>query len=116
MLLLQALTGWCCHRPYDVNLGTPTAQQVALCTDCCHHPSPQPPVRPANCPKCMGVCTYVPPQKTLIDSPQLTVLCDVTAAIGVADFARTSRPDRPWGQLTPEPPLRLHLLHQILLI
>lgn len=115
MLLIQALTGLCCHRPYNVSLGVPAARQAADCANCCRHHS-EPPERPVKCSKCMGVCTYVPPQRTEIDSHQSTALGDVADEVGVADFSGTSQPDRPWGLLKLEPPLRLHLMHQILVV
>ena len=68
--------------------------------------------------QCQGVCTYLPVQKTQLDKSQLDVPMDFAAIVPAtcdaqiaAEFCVAHSLDVPL-----EPPLRLHLLHQILLI
>ena len=116
LLLVQALTGWCCHRPGGANLAVPTTHVVACCSHCCQPRPAQRPVLPVKCQQCSGVCTYVPTQKMQIDGPQLIVPVDVVPALAAVDFSLASRFTRLRGPSDLEPPLRLHLLHQILLV
>jgi hypothetical protein len=65
------------------------------------------------------VCIYVPSQKVQLDSPELIVPLDFVAVLtAFSDMQQAST--APWeisrGPTAVSPPLRLHLLHQILLI
>jgi len=91
---------------------------------CCEHRSPTAdgqrpsPDRPCDCQLNGGGCDYLPPQKTLLDAWQLLSPLDAVAL--ASPSCQDSLPGRLWqragGRGDPEPPLRLHLLHQILLI
>jgi hypothetical protein len=69
--------------------------------------------------ECRGFCTFVPAPTTQIDSPQdhvaLDVVVDVVAVLDGQVLSSGS-----WELLGARhdhaPPLRLHLLHQLLLI
>jgi hypothetical protein len=64
----------------------------------------------------MGVCTYVPPEKTQLDNPELVVPLNSVAVVGVAHLPHTTRSGPSEIQLRLEPPLPIHLMHQILLV
>ena len=116
LLLVQSLSGWCCHRPGSANLALPMSQVIAGCPHCCQPRPAQPPAFPVKCQECFGVCTYVPPQKAQFDSPQLVVPANIVPAVVAADLSLASRNTQLGGPSELEPPLRLHLMHQILLV
>jgi hypothetical protein len=116
MLLLQAVTGWCCHRPVNANLGVRTAPVAACCADCTPACPAKSPATPRHSPQCLGVCTYVLAEKSQIDGPQSVVARDFLLVTSVVDSSLTGHLERSWSAIELMPPLRLHLLHQIILI
>lgn len=97
------------------------ARAAACCHDC--HPTndeqPQPPA-PCKCNlECHGVCTYLPPQKTQLDSNTVARAFDVVPPpLDPVDHAALRA--IPW-ELVSDPgesiaTLRIHLLHQVFLI
>ena len=126
MLLIQALTGWCWHCPCAC---APAQQSAAVVSDdgccCCERENFDTPVHPGpTAPdkarlQCHGICVYVSPDQATIDGPHLVRACDVPVpaatwglqldGVGLA-WAIAHEP------LKSGPPLRLHLLHEIILI
>lgn len=117
--------GWCCHPASEcARFGQQAEASAVAATTCCdnckHEASPQDsPSAPCECDSdCMGICKSVPATKVQLDSQQVLrydialVGCEAKGiAAGLLPFfsARVS-------VLGSEPPLRLHLFHQILLI
>ena len=137
-LIVHAVLGCCWHHAHDCvrcdnpiahvpGLTAKTSDQVACCKH--HHGAgpeasegqqEQPSQEPCKCRfECRGVCAYLPPQKTQIDSPELVVAFDY-AIVAPMRAGVPIAPALSWelaGNLANvEPPLRLHLLHQMLLI
>jgi len=118
MLLLHAVLGCCWHHAHRCEHRLASAQPA----DCCHHlpqdGDGQPENNPHSCPgECEGSCVYVVPGKVQIEAPQWTSI-DFLAVLPLLA-------DEPWEAATsweaacsvPDfaPPLRRHLLHQVLL-
>ena len=124
MLLIHALVGCCRHHEH--NCCESTIERDSLAAGCCHddhasgdheHEAPTPPGQ--NTFGCQGVCTYLPPQKVLIDAPQLVNSIDFLAIVPTTANGYAAAGtfwDRTRVAQAPEPPLRLHLLHQIILV
>lgn len=121
-LVMQAMTGWCCRRPcleeaHQVELvAQKTACRCHECGDTTSHPQP---AKPCSCNECHGFCTYVPPEKFPAETLQVSPGFDVLAVSPATITAQTLSAD--WFvthcQYSPTPPpLKLHLLHQILVI
>lgn len=65
------------------------------------------------------MCTYLPSEKTVLNSSELVVPADmvaVPAAFSDVQLTAASLSGVSRGPTSVRPPLRLHLLHQILLI
>jgi hypothetical protein len=126
LLLIQVSTGWCWHGADGcADCHDPTVQRVAATIGCeddhCksyeHRDESPDPCRDES--ECHGVCTYVPSHETRLDMAQLAVSFDIMPfALIVADHGILS--GTTWERAShfdfSEPPLRLHLLHQLLLI
>jgi hypothetical protein len=127
MLLIHAMAGCCRHHGCHVASCDVAVEKVCRTDDCCHRkhsPCDQPterPLRPENCTfDCHGVCTYVPPQKTLVEKPHSTIALDFLPAdpaladssLVIAGSLRESTDGCP----APGLPLHLHLMHQVLLV
>lgn len=119
LLFLQAVSGWCWQCPHDcMPCGDRVAQPTKSCSHDCDHE--QQSEGPCKCNlECHGICTYLQPEKTQVDSPVELVSWDIVAITTAStDLAHGSA--LAWelaqsrGEL--EPPLRLHLFHQVLLI
>ena len=124
MLLIHSLIGCCWHHGHAC---AERQETVAIHADCCHdhdgesHDDNEAPARHHNCElKCQGVCTYLPTQKIVIDAQQLLNSIDYVAVVlatansysaSAASFWERSRVTR-----ASKPPLRLHLLHQVILV
>ncbi len=127
MLLVHALVGCCRHPEHSHTSCENTEFSDSLATDCCRHdhePSShkdEQPFSPCDCQfKCKALCIFLPPEKTLVDARQ-TVLCiDVVAIASCAANGYAPSAHRYWSAESVlhglEPPLRLHLLHQIILV
>jgi hypothetical protein len=116
LLFIHTVFGCCWHHARC------STAAVAEPVHCCHHHQHDSPSghrqKPCNCNvQCEGTCNYVVPQKVKVEAPQwfttdvLVVLpslagCHMDAASSWQ--AVSSLPD--WV-----PPLRTHLLHQVLL-
>ena len=125
LLLIQAVSGWCWHPARDcTGLGL-SAAPVAWTVRCCNcdregAKEEEPSQAPCRCRlECSGICTYVPPVKTQIDAPQLVVDFDhlaISPALADSQAVSTNWTQVAYGASELAPPLRLHLLHQTLLI
>jgi hypothetical protein len=113
-LLVHAVLGCCWHSRCD--------QQQTKGAACCKHHEhcqDQEPAKPCKCRvECHGVCTYLPTQKVQVDTPEVVVPFDFVATLSFAVGADLASALREAVYLPDdiEPPLRLHLAHQVLLI
>jgi hypothetical protein len=127
LVLSQAVSGWCCHRPchcLDGEAAESSADAFDGCghSDCCHDDHESLILNASShcqCHECQGFCTYVSGAKLQIARPHTAVGFD--AALTTAAAAQTQLAATQWSQTTATrvhlgPPLRLHLLHQSLLI
>ena len=130
LLLIHALFGWCWHHGHAWTAClVPGCElvKVTLCTGHGHAGKDQTDEgnrgqhqRPSPVEKCPSVCTFLPVGKThtetlLLKAPfELGALYVLPAPVSADCLTGT------WngvtGPLEPQPPVRLHLLHQILLI
>ena len=119
LLLIQAMLGLCWHPSRDCACleSSVSTVTVGCCNDQCEGTRDE---EPCNCQlECSGICTFIPPEKTRIDSPEL--------AVGLHHLAMSSTPaesqgvSASWAEVAygpPElkPPPRLHPLPQNLFI
>jgi hypothetical protein len=123
-LLIHAAYGCCWHHAHGEAPCDHTIVAAIAPADCCEQPvtpvDGNQPHSPGDHQRdCQGVCTYLPTQKTQLDFPTVFASIDLVAtpagnddgelfALGVSGVVHHPR--------SFEPPLRLHLLHQQLLI
>ena len=125
-LLMHAVLGCCWHHGHASSC-CDQSQSAQVAQNCCHHhddvgcdddhdePAPTP---CKGGPHCHGVCNYLPVQKTQLDPVQLAAPLDFAVAVlhsSDAHFVAAHGFEHLY-ELDTGPPLRLHLLHQILLI
>lgn len=125
LLLIQPVTGWCWHAPDDCANGRcSTVLRVAAKCSCqdsrckpCRHSDDS--SAPCGKSECQGFCTYVASQETRIDMSTAAVSFNI-AAILLTQAGHQLTSAIAWERAChfaiSEPPLRLHLLHQLLLI
>jgi len=124
LLLIQAFTGWCWHCPHDQarknGCGSHALTATDSCDHDCHHDADdQCSDGPCKCQlECQGFCTYLPTDKAHVDSPLLVVPFEFAALQLSSSSAQLVGLywERSRDPVLHEPPLRLHLLHQIMLI
>ena len=123
LLLIQAVSG-SCWQPARACVGLQTAADLACTHKCCDSGcedsgEDKPSQDPCKCRlECSGICTFLAPEKPQIDSAQLSVAFDYPAAHSAladrqADYGFGTAVAL--GAAEFQPPLRLHLLHQVLL-
>lgn len=95
--------------------------RLAAAGSCCrdrdcdeHQGSPQQPLKCRG--ECGGICSYLPPQRTLFDAFALDVSLARQVEAASVNFITAATTFAPFGQSRYGPPLPLHLLHQRLLI
>ena len=131
-LAIHALLGCCWHRVQPCTHGdcvTASDSQATVSDpqgkDCCkhQHDSKGPSEKrsgPCECQfECQGVCTFLPSQKTMIEASPLVIPFSFVAFAATLTDGRwesTFRWEPLCGFHESEPSLRLHLLHQMLLI
>ena len=122
LLFIQAASGWCWQPRRDCwQCSIPVAKVSQPCCghDCEGGQGKQPQAPCDHKLECHGICTYVLPERTQIDSSDSVASLDFVAVHATAAIALTTDVVR-WelGQcsLDSKPPLRLHLYHQVLLI
>ena len=124
VLLIQALTGWCCSHACACSNSTNRVSICAVpvnqcCGKCEKRTVPAKPAKPCKCQECHGLCTYLPTQKTHRDSAKIASPFDLAesmswCALPTGDVIPRSTLELSTSHLAQ--PLRLHLLHQIFLI
>ena len=124
LLLLHAAFGCCWHHTHHYLGCEGTSQTAATPVACCQHDCDETqqdrPLEPCRCNvECHGVCTYLPTQKVFIDGPQLVIPFDGVACLfssTQANLAAAANGEAVCDPVSSEPRLRIHLLHQIMLI
>ncbi len=124
LLLIQAVSG-SCWQPTRACIGLETARGVASTHSCCEtgcedEGEGNSTEGPCGCDlECSGICTYLGSEKIDFDSAQLIVAFAhalVQSALADSQSVPTNWTQILCGTSEIEPPLRLHLLHQTLLI
>lgn len=122
LLFIHTVFGCCWHHAHSY--APPEHAAIHKASHCCHHHEHSAGSKHDETPcqdrlECHGTCTYVAPQKVQIDSPVATASFEL-AAVLATNADGLIAPEVPHGwELLPnatQPPLRIHLLHQILLI
>ena len=125
LLLIQALTGWCDRSPHACASCRPVTADLVQIDDCCRHdacPVGETGSPTDSCPsktECHDICIYVPSQEMRIDTTQVALPVSFMAAMSAtadAEIVASLSLDTLWHYAISEPPVRLHLLHQIILI
>ena len=121
LVLVQAVSGWCCHRPCHC-LDGDLAEACGIAEECSlrhidHAALSVTATSHCQCHECQGFCTYVAAAKSHVARPQLTASaaasvpaagrCELNIARGTHDRL---------ASLESGPPVGLHLLHRSLLI
>lgn len=124
LLLFQAVSGWCCHRPCEVASSTCAVElETAVSSDCCHECS-EAPASPANqsqpceCNECLGVCTFVSEKSLEVDVNPLSTLFAVLtlhASLPATTEVVVRTLDLQFENAQALP-VRLHLLHRHILV
>jgi hypothetical protein len=123
LALLQAVTGVCCHHSCESAHDEPAPVERHCHSPCCHHAADElsdqaPAPVPCNEKHCFGFCTYISTSKVhvknawqcvAVGSPGVSAISLHSPLLGTVRSAKSI-------QQIFEPPLRLHLLHQIILI
>jgi hypothetical protein len=123
-LLVHAALGCCWHKSQDTCECDGTHRLLAVASECDHdhdaapegdrHDSHQPGKGQSHCP---GTCNYLPVQKSQLGKIQILAPVDTVAVVPLtcqAQVVSYFAAEPTGGRL--EPPLRLHLLHQIILV
>lgn len=123
-LLAHVALGCCGHVEHTCGRSQVSAA-VLVAGECCGH-CQQKPARPVDrddpCKcrlECHGVCLFLPGATTQLDAPSAGNSSDVPTILAPAvtsSIAAALRWERLCQRFKSEWPLRLHLLHQILLI
>jgi hypothetical protein len=118
-LAVLSVTGWCCHSPSQSARNSPKAKPAACCKHCSHQSGEKGAPAPRESqPKCHGVCIYLPVEKSHVDRSQHLAPFDFTldqTSVGM-QVSVDAFSDEFRDPITAQPHLRLHLLHQIMLI
>jgi hypothetical protein len=116
LLFIHTVLGCCWHHAQC------SASAVSESEHCCHHhqhsSDSKQPEKPCKCNvECEGACTYVIPQRVKIEAPQRVAIDLLAVLPSLAD--RQLEVASSWEFISPLsdwlPPLRTHLLHQVLL-
>jgi hypothetical protein len=126
MLVVHALVGCCRHHDHLFVGCDSTERSDSLVADCCHADrapaghSEERPFAPCDCKlECKALCISLPPEKSLLDAGESVPCIDVVAVASARGsiFSSTAHAYRgATRDIHASPPLRLHLLHQIILI
>jgi len=122
LLLLQAVFGICCYAGESracTESGAPTSAHLACCDRCRSIPADAttPPDHGNNQPTCHGICTYVKAETVSLAGCHQTLLALNVPLFGVRQLVMIGAdPQRQADLVEPSPPVRLHMLYQIILI
>jgi hypothetical protein len=116
LLFIHSVFGCCWHHAHCSTVA------VSESAHCCHHhqhdSDSRPQQKPCKCTvECEGACIYVAPQKVKVEAPQWITI-DVLAVLpSLASGQIEAASSREAVSSLPDlvPPLRTHLLHQVLL-
>jgi len=118
LLFIHTVFGCCWHHAHPCEQISTMAQPATCCHHHQHNSDSKQGEKPGKCKvECEGTCTYVLPQRVQIEAPQwvaidllavLPSLAECPLEVGSSREVLTLLPD--WA-----PPLRTHLLHQVLL-
>jgi len=120
LLFIHTVFGCCWHHAHAC--GQSVAVTASQPAKCCHHhqhgSDSKQQQKPGKCKvECQGTCTYVVPQKVTIEAPQWVAIDLLAVLPSLAD--RQIEIAASWEALPSlfdlAPPLRPHLLHQVLL-
>jgi len=118
LLVIHTVFGCCWHHVHHCEHAAAAAQAA----ECCHHPQhggdSKQPDKPCNCKiECEGTCIYVVPQRVKVEVPQGIAIDLVAVLPSFADRQIETAASWQAGWSLPDlaPPLRTHLLHQVLL-
>lgn len=122
LLLLQAVFGVCCHSAAACSACRASAAQVqkhAACCEQCRQDSSDDEA-PA-CPlehrqTCHGFCTFLKADGASLAGCQVALFAFTAPSFEPLQATAQSRPIWSACPLEPSPPLRLHVLYQIILI
>jgi hypothetical protein len=121
VLFIHTIFGCCWHHAHACEHSPPIA--ISQPAQCCHHhhngSDSKQQHTPCRCNvDCEGACTYVVPQKVKVEAPQ-HIAIDM-AAVLPSLAGESVEVTAAWKALSSPnhlaPPLRAHLLHQVLLI
>jgi hypothetical protein len=122
VLAVQTVFGCCWHHAHFHLQCQRTLAQAEAPAKCCrhHHANERSENRPCqDRDKCQGASSYVVPQKVRLDAQESVAVIDIPPIV----FSPSNHPGAlsfSWeiagSAHSIEPPLRLHLLHQTLLI
>ena len=124
-LFTATALGWCCHpvsvcAPHQTEVASADSVESPCCGECQHKSSGQNhPTQPGKCRvSCLGICKSMTTPRVQFDIEQnlrydLALIGCESSCVGAAALPHWSSCQSPGGL---EPPLRLHLFHQILLI
>jgi hypothetical protein len=122
LVLAQAVSGWCCHRPCHCLEDEVADVSHTELDECCHDDHDSATVHfesHCQCHECFGFCTYVGSTKTHVARQLVACVHDVTATSPSLESARPASA-RLWhfaaASVDIGPPVGLHLLHKSLLI
>src|ERR1043165_2086857 len=122
-LLIHAAFGCCWHNAHDSVLCPDAAFAIGTEADCDHDHGDAPQDHHSHGPchnhsHCHGACNYLPAKNTQVEKCQFTAPLDFAWGVTVLSGSQANcfRLSERSCELDAGPPLRLHLLNQILLI
>lgn len=119
LLFIHTAFGCCWHHAHACGKDCSLSVLPASC--CRHHQhrgDSKQPERPCKCKvECEGTCTYIVPQKVKVEAPQWITMDLLAVLPSLADHQTEAASFRETISSLPDwvPPLRTHLLHQVLL-
>jgi hypothetical protein len=120
LLFIHTVFGCCWHHAH--RCGHDSTAAVSQPIKCCHHQhtrDTKQQEKPCGCKvECEGTCIYVVPQKVKVEAPQSIESFESVAVLpSLAGSPVEPAPSWKAGWSPPDlvPPLRTHLLHQVLL-
>jgi hypothetical protein len=122
-LAILTVSGWCCHGP--IVCAHDSQASATANTKCCSRCGGQSgqqneSTRPLeDGSACQGVCIYLPSPKVQLDDEQVPAWPDLPAILPMPQESQVASAQHSHWAFEATllgPPLRLHLLHQLLLI